>query len=294
MEDCMTLDDIWKDFCEAMGELMLIQHKEKTYSEKFYAMYNSIHDKVKKGERKDIPIGGHCYRFKNIRTNRYIVYKDGNMNAEDSIKFEHFKRNRNYQLYLATAYEIFEDAVVNFYAYLGKYDINFWPLSEYGNIKYDEIQNCTFLFLKERAKHRKNGPIGIFKDLTKKFNCDIEICDLRLTTVIIMISCLRHIIIHNRGYTNNKNEFIQSVAKKLGMSKDGEEIKYLKSTVEEFFGQNEDENMVLLLEMKADSTGYSYYSRFGCLFNILMNAIYIIYEEVQHHIAKIKEENSSI
>ena len=61
------------------------------------------------------------------------------------------------------AYEKFEDAVESIYALLGKSDINFWPLAEYGNKKYNEITGLNLNFMLTKQKKEKEAQFLLSK-----------------------------------------------------------------------------------------------------------------------------------
>ncbi len=66
--------------------------------------------------------------------------------------------------------------------------------------------------------------------------------------VLIMMEKFRHLIVHKKGCAEDKDTFIDSVFKSLGLSKTDEYERYVQS----FFGVNGYEKLIFLLETPAE------------------------------------------
>ena len=206
------------------------------------------------------------------------------------------KKNRAYQCLIMDAYEKFEDAIENIYAYLGKNDINFWPLHEYGNKKYNEINTLDFSFYLSQAEKRKNGAIGIAKLLIDRFNQNIESDGITLKNKLIVVEKIRHIIVHKGGIVEDKGKFIELISKECGLHNNGVSNKTLKIYIEYFFGGGEYSNMINLIEeqVKIPVPILVERSRFEWLLNSMLNCVFILCQESEEYIETINNSTDVI
>lgn len=218
----MTIDEIYKDFCNSIAEIIVLQRNTKSVMRNQLNDLNSYKEEYQKSEKtNNIPIRVDLICFTDFRNGNNVLLDKRELHYDEYLNFIKIKYNRDYQFYLASAYERFEDAIELIYAYLGKNDINFWSLSEFGKKRYDDIKNLDFDFYVNQTKNKKGGAIQIFKMLIEKFDCNIKTRYLDLKTEIILIEKLRHIIIHNSWYTTDKDKFIKLVLQDVGIINNG-------------------------------------------------------------------------
>ncbi len=184
------------------------------------------------------PITGHIQPYECKRTL---------INEKENII--HFHKNKQYQWLLAEAYELFEDYVESLYACCGYTDKSFWQLADYGTISIDEIDGKDYSWFLKRARDRKGGIKEILAQFRKKIP-ELENIEknnstgLNLRLSISLIENLRHIIVHKNGMVTSKDNFIKKVLSESGLTNNND----AKNVINSFFGQNEYENLIVLLE----------------------------------------------
>ena len=274
----MTINEIYSNFCDSIAEIVLLQRNTRTVMKKeIESLYNRPLQQLNN------------MFFTDFRTQEEILFACKSLFPDEHIEFMRLKFNRDYQFYLASAYEKFEDTIELIYAYLGKSDVNFWPLSEFGQEHYDNVKKLNFDFYVDRAK--KCGAIKIFKNLIKKFNCNIKTNIADIQTEIILIEKLRHIIVHNSGCTTNKEDFIHTVARDAGIFNNGNIDVDIYKYIENFFGKNKYDKLVSLLDVhfRLQNGMITPFSSniFEKLIGKIVFAVYVICEKSEEYIKTI-------
>ncbi|GLO05672.1 hypothetical protein [Pseudomonas putida] len=174
-------------------------------------------------ELKELPRSIYNMVYHDLRTGRAEVYGSKRSFLDDQIASAHLHTNRHYQWVLAEAYEAFEDFLENLYAGMGYMDADFWPMTDFGNIRMSELPNKDYEWFNAQVKQKKNKPGSIlnifrasFKELREletknKLNCHAGF-------ELILISKLRHLIVHNSGKAENKDEVIKRMLSEAGIS----------------------------------------------------------------------------
>ncbi len=179
----------------------------------------------------------------------------------ESIEYHH---NKQYQWFLVEAYELYEKFLEDLYVIVGFYDNGFWSSQDFGNIAINEISTKDKEWFKERVKYKKEKPYSIIKQLRKKLpnmkeyeeGRDIFINGIQAYReekykvnykfYMAFISELRHCIVHDRGYIENKDKFLEKILKDIGLSSKKDE--YFEH-INPFFGIGKYENLICLNEL---------------------------------------------
>lgn len=282
-------DDIWRIFSEEIANVELSQRATKHFSDSELSRIEEQEKIIEEKEYDKIFCSSHeKLFFTDIRNDKKVHYCYRMLDSEARKMQVILKKNREYQCLIMEAYEYFEDAIENIYAYLGKNDINFWPMSEYGNKKYNDISSLDFGFYLGQAEKRKGGAISIAKDLIDRFNQNIEYKRVKLKTMITVVEKIRHIVVHKGGRVDNKEMFIEKVAKDCGVSVNSEEYKNLTSYIEYFFGGGEYSNIINLTEerIKIHEPIFVEKNRFRAMLNPMLCCVYILYGKSKKYIEK--------
>lgn len=291
----MNIDAIYIDFCNKISEIIILQRTTKSIMNQQIQELNKYLKKSKEFNVPNFPIRIDNMFFVDYRTGERVFFGQKSIHPEEYLKFIQLKSNRDYQFYLASAYEKFEDTIELIYAYLGKNDINFWPLSEYGQKKYDNVKSLDSDFFITQAKNKKGGAIQIFKTLLQEFDCDIHINPLNLKTEVILIEKLRHLIIHNSGLTSNKDKFIHTVMKESGILNNGNIDNNIYKYIENIFGRSKYDKLILLLDRILDvDKGIPIditINIFENLVHSLVFAVHVICEKTKNHLSEIKNNS---
>ncbi len=292
----MNIDDIWQSYSERIAEIELFQRAAKSASgTELKALLQYAEQIEETPELKNITLSSHNMTFRDARSGQIYSYHHRTMSVEDRQREALFRKNKQYQWLLAEAYEEFEDYLFKVYAYCGLTDTNFWPLCDYGNIKLSERDSLDFKWYLEQANKKKGAPRSILESFRKSFSQlhHIEFKNplgVNLAFAIVLIEKLRHVIVHNGGRTISKENFIESVAKEAGIFNNGNISEEHKQLVEQFFGVNEYENLVALLEIQVqpELPFETYHCRFGILVNFLMAYGHLLHEMVSTYVKPTK------
>jgi hypothetical protein len=283
----MTPDLIWKNFSSAMADIILSQRTTRSFSDTQLKSLNEqevLRKSYKRDESTTQSI--HNMSFIDPRNGNRIFYDSRRLTAVERMTQVVLKKNMEYQFLIMEAYEIFEDAIESIYAFLGKKDINFWPLAEFGSKKYNEINDLSFEFYAARAEKRKGGAILIAKTLIDYFECDCDVNMVSLKQSIIFIEKIRHVTVHRRGIVIDKKSFFEIVAKDCGKYNNGNIDSEFLEYMNVFFGSGEYENMINIIEQRLDGN-YPIIielSRFEKLLSSLLLCVYILCHESNKYI----------
>ena len=289
----MEIKEIYNDFCNSIAEIIVLQLNTRSVMEQQIKALHKYKERFHNSEELNMPLRNDNMFFIDFRTGEHILFAQRMLPPDEYLEFINLKSNRDYQFYLASAYEKFEDAIELIYACLGKNDVNFGPLSEFGQEHYDNVKNLNFNFYVERAKNKKGGAIKIFKILIEKFNCNVKTMHSNVKVEMILIEKLRHIIIHNSGYITDKEGFINTVAMDAGILNNGNVDTKTHKYIESFFGKDKYEKLVFLLDrvpnMPKEINLPIYINIFENLINIIMFSVYIICEKSEEYISGCNE-----
>lgn len=186
----MNIETIWLSYSERMAEIELFQRSTKDAAKE---ELKALHDYGKKmesrSEYKEVSLSTHNMTFRNARFGQAHFYHHKSLSIEDCQQEVVFRKNRQYQWLLAEAYEEFEDylhKVYAYYAYCGFIDANFWPLSDYGNIKLSERDSLDFNWYVEQSHKKKGGHEVSWRAFGNRFPC---LNDMRPTINLVSIWC---------------------------------------------------------------------------------------------------------
>ncbi|EJG2190532.1 MULTISPECIES: hypothetical protein [Enterobacteriaceae] len=200
-------------------------------------------------------------------------------------------KNKHYQWVLTEAYELFEDYIESLYACAGYINNDFWPASDYGSISISDISNKDLAWFQITSKKKKEAS----RSILNKFRSDIEnFAKVETTNALVrnyrfnitMIEFLRHIIVHNGGYFNDTNLFIDNVLKRSGIN--GKEKEKFEEMIRSFIGKIHNKETVLLIEAPSQKLPFflnAHFSRIRFLLNIIIEYSFIIKEELKKHLS---------
>lgn len=282
----MNIEDIWSNYSERMAEIELFQCATKNATKEELKVLLDYGKKMEDlSEFKDMSHSMHNMTFRDARSGQTHSYHHKSLSIEDCQQEVLFRKNRQYQWLLAAAYEEFEDYLHKVYAYCGFTNENFWPLSDYGNIKLSERNSLEFNWYVEQSHKKKGAPRSILVSFRQSFpllqrhEVDNKL-GVNLALAIILIEKLRHIVVHSGGKAKSKSAFIELVAREAGLLNNGNIPPESKELIEQFFGADKYENLVALLEIQVRPEWpiESYICRFGILVNYLMSYGFLLCE----------------
>ncbi|WP_028304405.1 hypothetical protein [Oceanospirillum maris] len=255
----MELEKIFKDFLEKMTQLTLLQRSaDNVFMKEIKALELYKNEREKQPDIDSKYVDLHNMFFRIAGTGEHYFYSHVDRSIEEKELSTYVHKNRQYQWILAEAYEEFEDFLEGIYACAAYHNHNLWPLGDFGNIRFQEIEGKNFKWFLEQAKRKKGGPKAIIKDLKKVLPIinDAESnnsLNIDLGFAIAMIEMFRHIIVHNGGRVKNKDDFSNKIFEKCGLSKKGQIADEYRNYILYFFGRDYFEDKILLLERPIDS-----------------------------------------
>ena len=287
----MNPELIWENFSSSMADIVLSQRATKELSDIQLRKFNEQENLRKEQGLEDDYCSMHNMSFIDHRIGSRIFYSFKKLTIAERMTKVVLKKNREYQFLIMEAYEKFEDSIENIYAYLGENNINFWPLSEFGNKKYNEISSLDFAYYRERAEKRKGGAISIAKMLIERFDCDCVVDQINLKHSIIFIEKIRHIVVHRAGITSEKQSFLEAVAKECGLYNNGSINNIFISYMEYFFGDGVYENTINITEERINKEMPILIerSRFELLLDAMMLCVFILCHESKKHIEELHD-----
>lgn len=288
----MTLEDLWSDYSDRMAEIELMQRSTKSSAQDELKSLTRYYEQLSDSpDLRDASVSMHNMTFRDPRSGKTYSYHHKEESIEDRQLSVLLRKNRQYQWLMAEAYEEFEDFLHKLYAYCGYSNPNFWPLTDYGKITLSEIPGKDFQWHLRQSHLKKGAPRSILQAFRKAFPLlsgseSSNKLDVDLTFAIILIEKLRHIIVHNGGRTADRSSFIKTVAKDAGVLNNGNVAEENTDFVCQFFGDDQYQNMVALLEVRVrPKIPFGVHvCRFGVLSGILVSYAYLLFEMVQVYV----------
>jgi len=289
-----TLNKIYDDICNKISDLVLLQREVRDSTKReLDALNEYAASMADHPEFEDFTSSRHKRVFNCAKTGepRFYGYKKQGIEDRRLAIFHH--KNKQYQWLLVEAYEIFEDYLQSIYACAGYIDSSLWAMSDFGSISIDEIDSKDYEFYLGKANNKKGVPRSIICQFRKKFP-DIQSFEesnklnVDLNLAISIIEYLRHIIVHKRGWVDDKQKFIKLVLEKCGLYNNGKYKENHEKLISHFFGDSEYQNMVILLEynLYPDLPIKITANRFEQLVSFIMAYSTLIAESLSDHLRK--------
>lgn len=217
------------------------------------------------------------FLFKNYSTGSLQSLETSEFTINDSKHIELELKNRQYQFLLLNAFEAFEKYLKAAAHHISYKDIQNKNENNFSPTKFIKYLHKTIPVISRIIKIRN-------KSNAKFLN------EMNLLLIFSLIEQLRHQITHASGYANNKDLFIEKCLKRIGHWSNGkpksEHTDYLNS----FFGSNQYENLICLIEVKDNKSSFFYYDRLGDLITELASYVIFIHVHIKQLINQIKLE----
>jgi hypothetical protein len=225
--------------------------------------------------------------FYDAKTGTLRVYGHLERNIEDRYLDTLLHKNKQYQWLLAEAYEEFEDFLEKVYTYQGMKDNNFWPLTDFGSASLSDLKNKDFEWYLKQAAKKKDIPNSVLKIFRKKYQQvnsteNTNKLNVNLALAIALIEKLRHIIVHKGGVVSDKQNFIKITLESVGLYSNGNPNEEYLGFINQYFGTEEHENLIRLLEIKIrdDIPIYIEHDVLGGLVGYMMAYAFLLLESI--------------
>ena len=173
--------------------------------------------------------GGNSLIFRDIENDQHHFSGKQSYSFNDLIHSVTWHNNKQYQCLLVEAYEAFEDYVDELYEYIKQNEEGF----------FDNVS--------------KKDPLKVLKKISTKISVisfleknNQQDCNYLFRT--ILISKLRHIIVHDGGFVKNIDELLEKTIGEMGLSGNRGDGKKYKDEMKFYLGEKDSKIFVLLLE----------------------------------------------
>lgn len=235
--------DALSTFKKKMVEASLLS---RASAQRFDSELRALKEEKERGCQHDIeglPRSVNNMIYHDLRSGTATVYGTKHLFLDDQVTAAHLHKNRHYQWVLVEAYEAFENFLENIYASMGCADISFWPMSDFGNIKIPDIATKDIEWFLKQVKQKKNKPNSILNNFRSSFLDlrDVEVnnkCNVHVVFELILISKLRHLIVHNSGRVANKEEVVRRMLTDAAINDKHKE--QLAARADKFFKKTKD------------------------------------------------------
>lgn len=290
------LDIIFDEFKERIVHVNFTQSFTKSISEAALINLNKEYEITKEQGRESSIKHMTNMICNDILRDQKIVIGSKSASYEEHQKILLLQHNRQYQWLLVEAYEAFEDYLAKLYAYFGYRDNDFWEKKDFKKLLADEIKTKSLDWFIKEAKNKKKRPESILEQMNKNIPSldkilvarkrEDPLVDYEFT--VVLVSRLRHRIVHRRGYAD-KNKFISSLlAAQLLATKLKNEKHNYTDLINAHFGSGELDGLIALLEVPDPSSKLSglFIDRLGILLGGITSYAMLLHGLANNYFAK--------
>lgn len=286
------LDKIFEEFKERVVHVSFTQNFTKSASKAAMDKLSKEYETARDQDRESSLSRMTNMICRDILKNQEVVIGFKDASYAEHLQILQMQHNRQYQWLLAEAYEAFEDFLERLYAYCGYVDNDFWTTKSFKGKSADEISRLDFdWFLKEAERGKLEDKLTRVKTKIPSLTQILAIrkredplnVDYEFTA--ILISKLRHKIVHAHGYAN-KQEFIESRLEEYPLASIPEAKKrsYI-GTMNSLFGNGQHENLIALLELHDHRQPMIFVDRLSDLLARLTSYAMLLHGLVKNHLA---------
>jgi hypothetical protein len=276
--------DIFKDYLSQMAEIQLYYRTAKKSSRDELGALEKYKEHVKNNpEFEKYSKSLDNISFLSALNGEHFFYGFKETTIDEKIQRVLIHKNKQYQWFLAEAYERYEDFLEKIYANIGYTNNNSWPLQDFGNITLSDLKSKDYDWFSERVKDKKGKPTSIRNWLRQKYP---ELSRLEkenkintnLHLSILAIEYFRHIIVHNAGRVQDAKKSIEKILSDAGVFKNGKYSEDDYNFLAFYFAGGALENNILLLEYRIEELTpiESHIDRLDSLFSCLLSDAEII------------------
>lgn len=271
--------DIFKEFLSQMAEIQLYYRTAKKSSKDELAALAKYKEHIKSNpDFEQYSKSLDNISFLSALTGQHFFYGFKETTIDEKIHRVLIHKNKQYQWFLAEAYEKYEDFLEKIYANIGYTNTDSWPLQDFGNITLSEVKNKDYNWFLGRVKDKKGKPASIRNWLRQKYPELLKLekenkTKTNLHLSILAVEYFRHIIVHNSGRVQDAKTSIEKILSDAGVFNNGnycaDDYKFLAF----YFAGGALENNILLLEYRIKEMAPidSHIDRVDTLFSCLLS-----------------------
>lgn len=260
----MDIQQIYENFAKTITQIEFYHRTAfQTSQRELDTLYNPI--KYRNDFLDKIPsdISMHQMYFMHAETGDRCLFGNAAMTLDIRKRDVTLRLNKQYQWLLAEAYESLESLIKQVYAFCGHRDRNTWPLSDFGNISFSELDEKNFEWHYARIKEKKSTA-DILKQLRKIYPSFKTLetdnaLGINFQYQTILVGQLRHVIVHQGGNLAETDSFINKVFELAGIPFKSEKSDKLRASIQHLFSKNGLASSIYIVESNI-FTAYPFYS----------------------------------
>lgn len=218
----MTILEIFRNFTMAIADIEVYRKSVVSAADREYS-HLLLHKNNASGRSSSRIINSQNMFFKDATSGQRIFYGFRDIDIDQAIHNLVRHTNRQHQLFLAEAYELFEEFLKHAYAFMGMNDPKRWELCDFGDIPQDEVKSKNYQWFLEKARKKKKAPLSMLRQFRKvlprmksvepsnQYNCDLQVA-------VTLVGQMRHQIVHAQGIISDRKKFAEKMIKSLGYS----------------------------------------------------------------------------
>lgn len=284
----MNVQQVFDLYSSKMTQILLYQRAmQKLAKQELKKLHEFAESLGNNPDLNELSLSHQNMSFRSAKSGENHFFGSITSSIEDRRLAVVLHKNKQYQWLLAEAYEEFADFLENLYSSIGFENNNFWPLRDYGNVVLSELAIKDYEWFQKQAQKKKDVPSSIlnrFREHVPSIQ-NIEANNelgVNLRLAVTLVEYLRHVIVHKGGYVTDKDEFVKLVLQKSGLYNNGNYEENHLDLVRSFFGENEYENTILLIEIATNPEIPldTYINVFDVLVGYLMAYAHLLQDEL--------------
>lgn len=248
----MIIDELYEDFQSKIADINHFQSIVRDETQKNIVYLDGLLNKENEDGNTDLIGRVGASNYVDLKTGGLVKYGFKKSKTKDLLRLAWLNKNQQYRWLLVEAYEEFNLFIGNLYAYMGHMHNAYWS-----GEKIDDFSQMSIDKFIDYAKNKTDTPRSILNKIRTIYP-DLQLIESKNKTrhdlkfVICLIEHLRHIIVHNGGCVNNKENFLNRILEKIGRVNNGRVNQDYVGLTNTFFGTGDYENEILLVEILAN------------------------------------------
>lgn len=287
----MDINNIFNEFINQMSLCSMNQRLSLKIIESQRDNILNQYKSIIESKEYDKPLFIDIMSFYLWENNKLFQYEK----TETTLKslFEHLQyyHNKLYQWILSNAFEIYEDFLKKIAEYMREYNFKLDNNDNSASRILKKLRNILVEYERLESNVIKETPKEILHELICQFGKPILSIDeiikknknklfkkINNKFTLALIEEFRHIIVHNNGKIDDKNEFLKKLLINIGLYNNGNYNKDYEEYFNSYFIMEKNPNEISLLEIK--ETEITSIDTLDNLINVLNNSAYYIYKEI--------------
>ena len=222
----MQIQDIFNNFTSAVGDVQYFKSLTVLVAKAELQRLHEWKSAAEADSSMPVLLSMQNWRFREATTGQSLLYHFRDTNVKDRLAAVSKHTNRQLQWHLTECYELFEAFLKEAYAWSGHQDPSSWPLRDFGEETWGEVEGHGYPWFLTLAKIKRGAPTSILRYFSKLMPSVQAVEEdnklgVNLLVAVTFVASVRHKIVHAGGVVSDHGKFAAEVMKKLGMSGKG-------------------------------------------------------------------------